>query len=101
MRTPVHDRTETLERISALLPRMRAFGVVSVRLFGSAGRDTMDATSDVDVLIEFDRPVGAFEFMDVQAEIADALGRRVDLVTPAALRPWMREQIEREAVRAA
>jgi predicted nucleotidyltransferase len=59
----------------------------------------MDATSDVDVLVEFERPVGAFELMDVQDMLTDELGRRVELVTPAAVRPWMRERIEREAVR--
>lgn len=84
-----------------LLPRLREFEVVSLRLFGSAGRDTMDATSDVDVIVEFESPVGAFEFLDVQDVLADALGRRVDMVTPAAVKPWMRERVEREAVRAA
>ena len=101
MKSSVRDRAEALERLAGLLPRLRAHGVVSMSLFGSAGLDTMDATSDVDVLVEFERSVGAFEFMDVQDMLANELGRRVDLVTPAAVRPWMRERIEREAVRVA
>lgn len=101
MASPVRDRAETLERLAALQPRLRSLGVLSLRLFGSAGRDAMDAASDVDLLVEFDRPVGAFEFLDVQALLADALGRPVDLVTPAAVKPWMRERVDREAVRAA
>ncbi len=101
MARPVRDRTETFERLAQLQPRLRTLGVASLRLFGSAGRDAMDASSDVDVLVEFEGPVGAFEFLDVQELLADALGRRVDLVTPDAVRPWMRERVEREAVRAA
>ncbi len=61
----------------------------------------MGATSDVDVLVEFERPVGAFEFLDVKDLLADVLGRQVDLVTPEAVKPWMRDRVEREAVRAA
>ena len=99
MTVPVRDRTETLERLAELQPQLRALGVVSLRLFGSAGRDAMDATSDVDLLVEFQRPVGAFEFLDVRELLADALGRPVDLVTPAAVKPWMRERVERETVR--
>ena len=101
MALPVRDRTETLDRLAELYPRLQALGVVSLRLFGSAGRDAMDVASDVDVLVEFERPVGAFEFLDVQELLADALGRPVDLVTPAAVKPWMRDRVEREAVDAA
>lgn len=101
MNRPVRDRSETLERLADLRPRLKALGVVSVRLFGSAGRDAMDAASDVDVLVEFERPLGAFEFLDLRDLLAEELGRPVDLVTPEAVRPWMRERIEREAVRAA
>ncbi len=100
MAVPVRDRTETLERLAGLQLRLQALGVVSLRLFGSAGRDEMDATSDVDLLVEFERPMGAFEFLDVRELLADALGRPVDLVTPAGVKPWMRERVEREGVRA-
>jgi uncharacterized protein len=75
-----------------------ARGVTSLRVFGSAGRDAMTDVSDVDILIEFDRPVGAFEFLDLQDELARTLGRPVDLVTPAAIKERMRARIEREAV---
>ena len=101
MAVPVRNRTETLERIAALQPRLRAAGVSSLWLFGSAGRDELDSASDVDVLVELERPLGAFEFFDLRDLLADVLGRPVDVVTPAALRPWMRERVEREAVRAA
>jgi len=44
------------------------------------------------------RPIGAFEFLDLQDELARMLGRRVDLVTPTAVKERMRPRIEREAV---
>lgn len=98
MSTPVRNRSEALGRLADFAPRLLARGVTSLRVFGSAGRDAMTAESDVDILVEFDRPVGAFEFLDLQDDLALVLGRPVDLVTPAAVTERMRARIEREAV---
>jgi uncharacterized protein len=76
-------------------------GITSVQLFGSIARDHLTPESDIDILIELDRPIGAFQFLDIQAYLEDVLGRRVDLVTPRAIKPRMRERILAEAVRAA
>jgi uncharacterized protein len=97
---PVRNRTEALERLADLAPHLLSRGVTSLRVFGSAGRDALTNESDVDILVEFDRPVGAFEFLDLQDDLARALGRRVDLVTSAAIKERMRARIEREAVAA-
>jgi len=98
MVTPVRNRSETLGRLAAVAPKLQSRGVASLRIFGSAGRDAMTDESDVDILVEFDRPVGAFELLDLQDELAQALGRPVDLVTPAAVKQRMRARVEREAV---
>lgn len=95
---PVRNRSEALGRLADLAPHLLSRGVTSLRVFGSAGRDAMTDESDVDILVEFDRPVGAFEFLDLQDELARMLGRPVDLVTPAAIKERMRARIEREAV---
>lgn len=58
------------------MPRLRALGAASPRPLGSAGRDVMDTTSDVDVFVAFEPAVGAFEFMDVPVVLADEFGRR-------------------------
>jgi hypothetical protein len=52
-------------------------GVTSLQLFGSAGRDELTPTSDVDALVEFGRPVGAFTFVDGRDFLARVLGRDV------------------------
>jgi len=98
MVAPVRNRSEALARLADLAPHLLSRSVISLRVFGSAGRDALTDESDVDILVEFDRPVGAFEFLDLQAELARMLGRPVDLVTPAAIKERMRARIEREAV---
>ena len=61
----------------------------------------MRAQSDVDILVEFNRPIGLFAFLDLKEELEDLLQRRVDLVTADALKPQMREKVLSEAIHAA
>ena len=79
---------------------LRRLGVKSLRLFGSVGRDGAEAESDVDLLVEFAGPVGLFGFAEVQAYLEALLGCDVDLVTPDALKPQLRDAILGEAVHA-
>ncbi len=92
---------EVLRILSEHREEIRGFGVASLSVFGSVARDEAGPDSDVDVLVEFNKPVGLFEFVRLQRYLESMLGRRVDLATAAALRSQMREQILREAVRAA
>lgn len=82
-------------------PTLDAFGVARLSLFGSFARDEGRDGSDVDLLVEFRRSIGLFEFVRLQRTLADILGHPVDLVTPAALKPQLRERILGEAVVAA
>lgn len=94
-------RDEVLAILSAHRAELHALGVKSLSVFGSVARDEAGPESDVDLLVEFDRPVGYFHLFDVQDYLEKLLGRRVDLVTPDALRRQLRGRILREAIRAA
>jgi len=78
----------------------RQFFVASLSVFGLAARDRLRKQSDIDLLVEFERPVGLFTFIRLKLYLENLLGRRVDLVTPAALRPELRQQILQEAIHA-
>lgn len=67
-------------------------------LFGSFARDEACADSDVDLLVEFRRPIGFFEFVRLQRELGERIGRNVEFVTRAALKPRLRDRIRAEAV---
>ena len=77
------------------------FGVTSLSLFGSVARGEMKRESDVDLLVEFapGRPAGMLEFVDLKAWLESILSRPVDLVTPANIKPRIRDRILKEAVR--
>lgn len=68
-------------------------------LFGSVLRDDFGPESDVDVLVEFqpDTRVGYITLMRMQRELSAILGRTADMVRPAGLRDWLRDEALRSA----
>jgi predicted nucleotidyltransferase len=74
------------------------FGVKSLVLFGSVARDQAAEASDVDLLVEFDRPTGYFGLVRLELFLREILGSEVDLGTPGSLRPEMRERVAQEAI---
>ena len=60
-------------------------------------RGQASKNSDVDILVDFEKPVGLFEYARLKMYLEGVLGRELDLVTPEELR----EDILREAIRAA
>ena len=77
------------------------YGVERLALFGSAARDELGASSDVDVLVEFAGPATFNAYMDLKFYLEDLLGRPVDLVTDKALRRELRPYVEKEMIRVA
>jgi uncharacterized protein len=96
-------REAAIERLAANGDKLREFGVAELSIFGSVARNEAGASSDIDILVEFEpnKRIGLFAFVRLKEFLSELLGARVDLVTPAALRKEMREQILREAIRAA
>ncbi len=90
-------RDELLARLAALRPWLAGQGVTRLRVFGSHARDEARADSDVDLIADFERPLGLRQF-SLQDEIAARLGIAVELVTEAALAPDVRYTALRDAV---
>lgn len=76
----------------------REHGVKTLALFGSVARDDATAASDLDLLVEFDRPTGLLELFNLQAHLEELLGCPVDLGTPASLKPRVRQRVMAEVV---
>ncbi len=73
------------------------YAVKSLGIFGSVARSEATA-SDVDLLIEFTKPVGLFHFLTVKQCLQEWLNHKVDLVTYSALKPPLKEQILKDLV---
>jgi len=92
------SRKTVLSRFSTHESAIRAQGVKSLLLFGSVARDEAGPESDVDLLVEFDPPVGLFEVVRLQNYLESILGRRVDLVLHDAVKRQLRDLIAAEAI---
>lgn len=78
---------------------LRSMGVASLALFGSTARDEAHEGSDIDLLVEFDRPIGLFDVFRLQHRLEELLGvPRVDLVQRGAEHPALRDDIHKEAI---
>jgi predicted nucleotidyltransferase len=94
------DRQRVLNLLDAHRDQLDEFAVEALFLFGSVARDEATSESDVDFLVEFNRPVGLFTLLGLQAYLEELLGCPVDLGTPNSLRPHLRDAVLKEAIRA-
>ncbi len=78
-------REMIIERLRECYPYLTTeYGVKRIGLFGSFARGTATETSDVDVVVEFQQPVG-FKFIEFVDYLEQLFGREVDVLTPAGL----------------
>jgi predicted nucleotidyltransferase len=92
------EKEKVLLVLRSSLPELKTLGVQSVAVFGSTARDEASPESDVDVLIEFSERATFDRYMEVKFLLENSLGKPVDLITRAALKPRMRPQVEQEAI---
>lgn len=92
------DKSEITKRLDEVLKLSPVRGQVRrVSLFGSYLHGTAKSDSDIDLLIEFIKPVGMFALVRMERELSDALGKHVDLSTPNSLSRYFRDDVMQEA----
>lgn len=95
--TPVASKAEVILRINELWPRLSELGIRRIGLFGSFVRGEQTPDSDVDLLVGFERELKTFDnYMTAFDVLEDAFGRRVEIVTPEYLSPYIGPHILRE-----
>ena len=90
----VQTRAHVLALVQENQDQIRAFGVQRLGLFGSFVRGKQDDQSDVDLLVEFSPGRKTYRsFVHLAFYLEELLGRRVELVTPDSLSPYIGPQI--------
>ena len=87
-----------LEKRREIMEAADRCGARNVRVFGSAARGNSRPDSDLDVLVELDKGRSLLDIVALKQDLEDMLGLKVDVVTEAALSPYIRDDVLREAV---
>jgi predicted nucleotidyltransferase len=83
---------EDINRIAA------AHGARNVRVFGSVRRGESSGSSDLDLLVDMSEGRSLLDLVALGADLEEALGVAVDVVTEKSLSPYLRDRILAEAV---
>ena len=74
------------------------YGVREIGIFGSYIRNENRKDSDIDILVEIEKPMGFFKFIRLERYLSELLGAKVDLVTKKALKPHIGQRILAEVI---
>jgi len=72
------------------------FGIKSIGIFGSYIRGEQNNESDVDILIETEKPISLFDLVELEDFLSELLGKKVDLVLRDELKPSIGKNILKE-----
>ncbi|MBN1694847.1 nucleotidyltransferase family protein [candidate division WOR-3 bacterium] len=90
---------EIKEKLRKIQPELHAkYGVSRIGVFGSFSRGEEVRDSDIDILVEFDKDIDIFEYIDLRDFLSENLSRKVDLVTKDAIKPLIKDDIMKEVV---
>ncbi len=95
----MNDLDTIVGTLRAAMPELkRRWPIRSLGIFGSFARGDSGDASDLDVLVEFERPVGISTFFDLESELCSLTGRSVDLVARPALKPYIGRSVMRDLI---
>lgn len=95
--------TRNLDQILARLSDKKEYlrkkyFIREIGVFGSYLRREQSTSSDLDVLVDFEKPISLLRFVELEAELSEVTGIDVDLVSREALKPHIGESVRREVV---
>ena len=86
-------KTEILSKLRELKPELyKQFAVKEIGLFGSFSDDSYTENSDIDILVELERPIG-WKFFTLEIYLEKVFERKIDLVTKNALKEQIKDHI--------
>ena len=86
-----------IDILQANRAQIKNFGISLLGVFGSYARNEQTDTSDVDVIVEFEKGEKSYKkFIGLVYYLEDLLQRKVDVLTFQSISPLLKEQIEKE-----
>ena len=93
------NKEEAIKKLRENKDKIKSFGVKRIGIFGSIVRGEAKEKSDLDIIVEFEEDKKNFEnFINLAFFLEDLFGRKIDLLTPESISPYIKPYIEREIV---
>lgn len=90
----MNSKDKIMRALAAELPFIRRkYGVAKCGLFGSYSKGVAEDGSDIDLLVQFEKPIGFFKLIELENYLSGRFGKKVDLVTEDALKPLIRPYV--------
>jgi predicted nucleotidyltransferase len=89
----MESKSDILNKLRELKPILsKEYAVKRIGLFGSFADNSADPNSDIDLLVELDKPIG-WKFFSLEIYLEKVFGRKIDLVTKNALKEQIKNDI--------
>ena len=82
--------------VDKLIKICRENDAAMVGVFGSTARGDDTSASDIDLIVKFSKRKSLLDIVRIERELSTELGKKVDLLTEAAISPYLRDRILRE-----
>lgn len=97
MSTSVKTKTQLLDLLHSHKAEILGYGVSRIGVFGSFARNEATPKSDVDLLVEFKEGRKNYDnFIELAYFLEDLLGRKIELLTPQSMSPYIGPKIMKE-----
>jgi len=95
----MQDTAGILEQLRGMRHELEEqYHVRRIGIFGSYAKKAQTDESDLDLVVEFSRPIGMLAFVHLKDMLSQKFNLRIDLVTPDGLHPLIRDQVMHEVV---
>lgn len=91
------DKINEFQKIT--IPVLKENGIVKASNFGSFARGEDTEDSDVDMLVELDKPMGLFFLAALKDKLEKASGKKIDLLTYRAINPLLKNHIYKDEIK--
>ena len=87
------NKIDILTKLKELKPALsKEYAIKQIGLFGSFSEDSATEDSDIDILVELEKPIG-WKFFSLEIYLEKVFGRKIDLVTKNALKQQIKDRI--------
>lgn len=88
------NKTQIIGKISSQKSFLAdKYFVKQIGVFGSVARGDQHSDSDIDILVDFKKPIGIFEFIRLEDYLSKLLNSKVDLVTKTGLKSIIKDEV--------